>query len=333
MNIILHTSNQLITKSKLITYFFVLFFQLNLLAQADSIIFMNHEQFENYAREQTKLIRINNQKEQTFRNVFYNCYDIKDSLFFGKDTILVYDEFKPKDTIQVIRYFEAGKKILAERYDSLNNLIEMAEFNGLEKNGWHKMWYPSGSLEYYTYYKNGVQVLPDLYFYEDGSLNAISELKTIHGNITFKSYYPNGILKILDIIDDSCELRQSTFQYYDNGVLKETENKCGNTTLVVGYYRNGQLAYKYSKEFLTALGFMQQWHRNGTKKIEGNIVMGGPSIVSRQLDGEWLYWNDKGKLKWKAIFKNGILVKERRYGKIDTSEIMKCIFPYNCLWD
>ena len=100
-----------------------------------------------------------------------------------------------------------------------------------------------------------------------------------------------------------------------------------------GYYNNGQLAYKYNWMLFHPIGLMQQWYSNGNRKLEGNIVRSTEFLMDRQLDGEWLFWNEKGELVMNRLYKNGTLLNEKIIGKIDPAFFDECIFPENCELD
>lgn len=272
--------------------------------------------------------------EKTLYHTLNQCYEFKDSLFTGSDTITPIDDLKLFDEkLVVVRYYDKGKKVRAEGYNSQSKLITLVEFDGYVKHGWEKKWYSNGKLDYFTYYNKGVQELPAISLYENGNLKWIGEEHENRLKYVSKQYYPSGILKSISVGLDSCEFGQLNLYYRPDATMKLKMYHCDTIIFFEGYYNNGQLAYKYNWMLFHPIGLMQQWYSNGNRKLEGNIVRSTEFLMDRQLDGEWLFWNEKGELVMNRLYKNGTLLNEKIIGKIDPAFFDECIFPENCELD
>lgn len=144
------------------------------------------------------------------------------------------------------------------------------------KDGEYKTWFPSGQPESAGQYEEGKLIGNWKYWYSNGQMKSDYNLvrDTLDG--AFIKWYENGQ-----------KLIEGT---------KKMDKEIGSWT---SWYENGQMSSKLNyDESGKSEGLQTKWHDNGQKASEENFLKGIK-------EGEFKFWDNKGKLYVTRTFKNG----------------------------
>jgi antitoxin component YwqK of YwqJK toxin-antitoxin module len=219
--------------------------------------------------------------------------------------------------INVILSYQNGVKVFACGYYENGHKCAETDFNELGIHGVNISYYSNGQKKYYRFFKNGIQVFPEILWYENGNILAIidkSDLTNMYNSI---KWYESGEIESKVIGFDSLispksggPFNEKTF--YKNGNLKTNETYNMGLQLYEEYYENGQKGTEGKLEDWPGnqVGKWTCWYKNGKMKREYSFN----DSIPNQKEGVWKWWNEKGRLTREEIYENDEL-KNRDFKK------------------
>ena len=245
---------------------------------------------------------------QSVHKYFLYCQDKKDTTFTGNDTIflLLNDTTLSIDTekIKVVVMYRKGIEYKAVGYYNNGQKYREANFCKGVLTGSSTIWYKNGNMNFLAFYADDGKDILSFSFYKNGQIEDY-----INSNIGFsKSWYKSGELKEEDIFDS---IQYHETKYYKNGQIESIGIFNNGKQPIKMFYKNGQIAlsgYIYNVHLL-ALGKWSEWYVNGQLKREYYFN----DSIPNQKESIWKWWNEKGKLIKKEIYKDGQLISSEEF--------------------
>lgn len=180
-------------------------------------------------------------------------------------------------------------------YEELNFKSDIAQFKGEPYTGNFFETYPNGSTKQEGEFKDGVPV---------GKLIRYHENKQIQSEEIF-------VVKVSKKGKTRSYLDGVSKEYYENGKPKSIQTyKMGDKDGLHEFFNDN--GFKYSSinyRFDKKHGSFVEYYDDGKEgklKNKGSYNMG-------EADGEFLQYNENGKLYRKALYKNGTMISEEHY--------------------
>ncbi len=237
----------------------------------------------------------------------------------------IYSVPKGTDRIDTIRFdstngirfieFIAQDKVLKRLFYNKEYLVISAAdyYDDIGRTIWEITWYPNGKLRSLWYHNMEIGQT----WYEDGKLQSNRNLSndTVLSIFYFESGKINRIVKKLSGYDSTNYYYQ--VDYCENG-FKRGEEFSGKEYIYRYYYCNGKKEIeckKDSNDFF--VGEYKKWNAKGILILDGQFnsdrkpsnyttIQDGKGFG--QKDGNWLYYNDRGKLIKTEFYKEGKLI-------------------------
>jgi antitoxin component YwqK of YwqJK toxin-antitoxin module len=202
---------------------------------------------------------------------------------------------------QFLEYDTSGVIITEEIYDN-GFLKERNEYNRFNENGlkegkW-RTYFPNGTLQSESIYKNGEKNGLSKTYDKKGKLIDIQKMAgdSIAGNSDkiviiemYKAYYPDGKLKLLGGIDNG--LKSGIFREYDksgaiiNGFIYKLDTLIAEGIILGNGIYEGEWKYFYPDYTLKSTG----------------------SFVAGKKEGKWVYYYPNGRKEQEGVFKDDLL--------------------------
>jgi len=206
------------------------------------------------------------------------------------------------------------------------NLKSVSNHKDGEKDGMWETYYEDGRQKEYGRYVNGKEDGAWREYYFNGETKRIRQFK--NGVLSgYMSYYINGKLQVTGLFDDDEKKHGNWQQFYENRTLK-----------LNGDYQHGEKhgAWKYYNSY--GVIYKVQNYEDGVKtsKWETDFDAGDESVTrdnkrivhysDGKLDGEWKFYNEKGKCIEKGNYrddkKDGIWIYYYANGQLNKVQIM-----------
>lgn len=204
-----------------------------------------------------------------------------------------------------------------------------SDAQGRKQGEWVKLW-PNGRVRYQGSFKDDKPVGEFRHYDEAGRLATVQRHAPDGKSSRAEHFHPSGTLmatgKYLG------QAKDSLWSYFDTqGRLRKVERYRAGTLDGVqeAYYANGKLAEQQTYRAGTLHGPSKGWFDNGNLRTEctyaqdrpeGHMVFYFPSgkkeiegtLVNGDRDGTWHYFNPDGSLQLQMLYRQGVLVKERK---------------------
>lgn len=207
--------------------------------------------------------------------------------------------------------------------------LNRSDAQGRKQGDWAKEW-PNGKLRYQGRFKDDRPVGEFKHFDEDGVLTSV-QLHAGDGKVSrAHHFHPNG--RTMAMGKYVQQAKDSTWNYFDmEGRLRKVERYASGRLHGAQevYFPNGSLAEKDHYEQGKLHGECQSWFDNGNLKSLATYVNGGPEgtmifyyptgkkeiegkMVNGDRDGTWYYFNADGTIQLQVLYRQGVMVKERK---------------------
>lgn len=212
---------------------------------------------------------------------------------------LTYQDGKPlgQDTI----WYENGEPQLIRSHD--------VEGMGKEHGTW-KLYRADGSLKWEKTYVYGAEDGESRYYFPDSSLQKIETWKNgeLHGKK--QEFYPNNTLK-KEIMYQNGEWDGKYITYFSNGLVESEQEfvKGKKEGLSRYYYENGNLFYEENHENGCREGEFRRFYPKDNRQW---TVENYKDNVRHGLFEEY-YDTEKNTIKYRATYKDGMLVEEHYF--------------------
>ena len=207
--------------------------------------------------------------------------------------------------------------------------LNRTDAQGRKQGEWTKSW-PNGQLRYEGWFKDDLPVGEFRHYDSEGVLTTLQHHDGNGRTSRAEHFHPGGELmatgKYLG------QEKDSTWNYYNaNGALIKREHyRTGSLHgEQVTYYPEGQVAEREHYERGVRNGEHKSWFANGNPKSEAIYVNGEPEglmtfwypngrkeiegrMVNGNRDGNWMYYNMDGSLQLQVLYRNGVMVKEKK---------------------
>lgn len=178
---------------------------------------------------------------------------------------------------------------------------------GYNLQGWQEDFYVSGKLLHKGFYADGlIKVFKN--YYENGQVER-NFTSSDPKRSSLDVYYPDGKVKSkINYYEGSA---QKQYDFYANGNPEYVEENDKDMEFLYkrnSYFENGQpsslfeLIDKKSKKYLK-----KEFYDSGKIKEEGTMKF-RKEMRDYQKDGEWLYYDENGKVVKKEKYQNGELI-------------------------
>lgn len=164
---------------------------------------------------------------------------------------------------------------------------EITLVNGAAE-GVYRKWFENGQLWQEGHFRNNKEEGQWRYWDSTGQIRAEGSFANGMQVSEWKAWHGNGRLESKGGYDNDEQYGQWA-QWYPNGQKEEEGNYAGNMKRI---WMGREL------EIPKRVGDWTFWHPNGQKKKEGAYVNGYE-------EGIWNFWNKKGKLIQKSVFRHG----------------------------
>ncbi|HTF02856.1 MAG TPA: hypothetical protein VK826_02490 [Bacteroidia bacterium] len=231
------------------------------------------------------------------------------------DTSLVDELIYRRDTVWVIKpAYQKGDWNLYYDFALTKIRSEYHYTDKSVKTGTWKEYYKSGKVRSEWDYNTPLVPLypPGKEWYEDGKLK-IERSQTADTLIEMK-YFPNGKLSALKKWDKN-GMWTLHKEWCDQGQLMLDYNPTASSPQPVKkYHCNGELRSEYNWYAFGYTGVYKEYHSNGKIAVQGQYTekpVDQPVFMARKT-GEWIYYDDKGKVTKKEKWNNGKLVSTEK---------------------
>jgi antitoxin component YwqK of YwqJK toxin-antitoxin module len=183
---------------------------------------------------------------------------------------------------------------------------------GNRKGVW-KMWHSNGTMQSeYTYEGSWLEAFPvGKSWSAEGKVTA--ENKQANDSVYVTNYYASGKKKNENVYHKAGKLGTIT-QWCDNGQVMVSYRPTSEQTLPVKkYYCDGKLKAEYNWYVFGFTGKYVEYHPNGKVAVSGtyqDIPAGGKPVIPAR-NGEWKFFDDKGKMTRQEKWDNGKLVSKK----------------------
>jgi antitoxin component YwqK of YwqJK toxin-antitoxin module len=208
--------------------------------------------------------------------------------------------------------------------------INQTDSKGKKQGFWQKQ-DSIGHKVYEGRFKDGLPMGEFRYYYPDGKLKTVSQVSRSGKIAMTVSYFANG--KKMAAGRYLNEKKDSTWQFFseeDGGMVAEENYKRGMRSGVSQYYRNdGKVSEVITWIAGVRYGPWEQYYSDGKIRLRGaylNDEKNGPfntfynsgqpmmsgAYVAGHMDGNWIYYDEKGKVTKKEYYSKGALVKNEK---------------------
>jgi len=213
--------------------------------------------------------------------------------------------------------------VLSFGQDTLN----LTDVRGLKQGLWKKT-DTSGRKIYIGQFKDGIPYGYFYYYYPDGKMKTESRISAGGKKARTVSYYTNG--KKMAAGNYLNEKKDSTWQFFnetDGSLVAEEWYRLGiKDGPSKTYYPDGRIAESLTWKNGLKTGPWEQYYSDGKIKFRGSFLnnektstfsafgLSGQVMFTGQYskghqEGQWLYYDEKGKIIKKEFYKAGILEK------------------------
>jgi antitoxin component YwqK of YwqJK toxin-antitoxin module len=207
--------------------------------------------------------------------------------------------------------------------------INRSDAQGRKQGTWVKTW-PSGKVRYEGTFKDDRPIGEFKHFDEEGALTTIQQHAGDGKVSRAKHFHPNG--KLMAAGKYVAQKKDSTWSYYDDSdQLRKVERYANGVLhgLQEVYYPNGRTAEQENFDQGLRHGESKSWFDSGVLKSEAIHAKGEPEgrmtfyypsgkkeiegkMVNGDRDGTWYYFNTDGSLQLQVLYRQGVLIKERK---------------------
>lgn len=200
---------------------------------------------------------------------------------------------------------------------------------GRKQGEWVRLW-ENGRVRYTGRFVDDLPVGEFRHYDDEGRLATLQVHKGDGRSSHAEHFHANGAVMASGRYDGRA--KDSTWTYHDQeGRLRKVERYANGVLDGVQetYYANGKLAEQDTYVKGKQHGPSLSWFESGTPKIEAGYVNGTaegtmvfyyPSgkkeiegrLVNGDRDGTWLYFNPDGSLQLQVLYRQGVMVKERK---------------------
>jgi len=206
-----------------------------------------------------------------------------------------------------------------------NTSINKVDAQGRKQGSW-KTFDVNGNLKFEGTFVDGIPVGTFTFYYEDGTVKAVSEMYDQGRRSHTRIYHPNS--RLMAEGNYLNEKKDSIWNYYSDfdGVLLSTEQYEDGLLegKVINYYPKGGVAEEISYHAGQKHGEWKRYFTDGKLKLKAAYVddrLEGLMLVYYQngvpeisgmyrhnyKDGIWMYFNDKGEVVKKERYEKGFL--------------------------
>lgn len=208
--------------------------------------------------------------------------------------------------LKVIRYVEGNIKRKVVAFDENWNAIEESWFNE-EKRYYLKAKYPSGIIKSVAT-DNGLQKSTTEY-YPSGVMRSFL-LQDSSRTILNQTFDSTGIVHFSyrDLPGDSAPHMQF---FYENGAVANKCHLTGRPMPFIQYYENSDIMYKGNVIGMhnMRVGKWTYYYPDGSIERECSFN----DSIPNQKEGVWKWWNERGALAKKEVYKNDKLIETKEY--------------------
>lgn len=179
--------------------------------------------------------------------------------------------------------------------------------NGKKCNGLVEEFYINGNPKQSGVYDNGSIVGRIQTYYENGERQHLGQVKNGRRFNQWTWYFPNGQTEVIHQYDSFGRI-EIELSFHENGKIMEYQiNKNDSACLKLKntYYESGQISSRYFQPNCdngNEIRHLRQYYNNGTLKIKGQYL-------NRNKNGNFDYYNNKGKIIKTEKYDNGKLIK------------------------
>jgi antitoxin component YwqK of YwqJK toxin-antitoxin module len=202
------------------------------------------------------------------------------------------------------------------QYDKLCTIMggDSLRYNkGLKAVGLFKDYYPDGKLKHKGYYDNGKIITVFTNYYENGQIERNFKSKTDTRG-TLEVFYPNGTLRSrVEWINGESLKWEDFFPSGKPDFTEEFNNSLEYYLYMRFYYENGnpQELFELTDKKNRTYSY-KEFYENGQLQVTG-IKVHNLALDDYQMDGEWLYYDETGKLTMEEEYVRGQLISDKKY--------------------
>jgi antitoxin component YwqK of YwqJK toxin-antitoxin module len=228
--------------------------------------------------------------------------------------------------VTVLLFFLVSLLLLAQPQGAS---INRSDAQGRKQGAWRKTW-PSGQVRYEGVFTDDKPVGEFKHYNELGELTTIQKHAGDGKVSRARHFHSNG--KLMAVGKYVSQKKDSTWSYYDaSDQLRKVERYVNGVLHGVQevYYPNGRSAEQENYFQGHRHGESKSWFDSGVLKSEAVYVKGEPEgrmtfyypsgkkeiegkMVNGDRDGTWYYFNTDGSLQLQVLYRQGVLIKERK---------------------